>query len=352
MPIHGLTGADIPTWLEDWLLSRQGGQGSTAVQNGLLPGAVNLFDQIGSRNTEEAWWGDDGDGGDDNDPGPTGGVNGANGPASQAAAVADAAFSPVADVAALFGGLLGSAVKGAARTASLESMKEQLELEDKWGQPIQPNWFESLKEATFNNPFSALTPPEQLLARDIGVFGGLGGGGTGSSPDPEDDNYAVPEFTAEYGGTDDDDTIADPPDLGQDDTVGESDDGDPGGSGGGGGTMGGDDMNAYHHGGYVADGDKGTFRDNVPVTLQEGEYVMPRYAVDKFGIDFLDNLRFEANPHTEFKVSDGELKSLKEQSFRRKQENGTPASPHTIEQGFEKYAREKSKTVPQFRSKK
>ncbi len=144
------------------------------------------------------------------------------------------------------------------------------------------------------------------------------------------------------------------PDMGDEDSSpsGGSDgpDGgsDPGSDGGGGGSASGDDANAYHHGGYVADGKKGTFRDNVKASLQEGEYVMPRYAVDYFGIDALDAMRHEANPHSEFRMSSGERKGLFEKAARMRAQQGTAPSPHSVEPGYEKYARENDVTVPQF----
>lgn len=135
--------------------------------------------------------------------------------------------------------------------------------------------------------------------------------------------------------------------VGEGDDTGD-DDGDDG-SGGGDDGDDGDGANAWHHGGYVADGDKGTFRDNMPATIQEGEYVIPRYAVDHFGIGFFDALRHEANPNSSFLLSDGEKKGLQERAMRMRKQQGKLPRPHNAFTENSPYSVDKAKTVPAFR---
>ena len=192
-------------------------------------------------------------------------------------------------------------------------------------------------------------PPGTSVGRGIGTMagtaafgpiGGFFGGLLGAALAADDEAMGVEAMGVEDAVESTEPTPEAAPD-------GDADGGDDGGD------PDGDAANAFHHGGYVADGDLGTFRSNTPVTLQEGEYVMPRYAVDYFGIDLFDSLRAEANPHTEFRLSDGERKTMKEQSARRLADNrARPKSKNHMEPGYEHYARELSKTVPQFRNSK
>ena len=100
-----------------------------------------------------------------------------------------------------------------------------------------------------------------------------------------------------------------------------------GGSGGGAGDGDGG-ANAWHHGGLVADGDKMTYRNNTPIMAQEGEYIIPRDAVDYFGPDFFDMLRHEASPNSEYSLSDGERKTMAEQVSMRRALQGNVTNPH------------------------
>ena len=61
---------------------------------------------------------------------------------------------------------------------------------------------------------------------------------------------------------------------------------------------------------------------------QEGEYIIPRDAVDYYGIEFFDMIREEANPNSNFMLSDGELKTMKEQVALRRKAQGNTHNPH------------------------
>jgi hypothetical protein len=114
------------------------------------------------------------------------------------------------------------------------------------------------------------------------------------------------------------------------DGVGGSGTGGGGGGGGSGGGAGDGDggANAWHHGGLIADGDKMTYRNNTPIMAQEGEYIIPRDAVDYFGPDFFDMLRHEASPNSEYSLSDGERKTMAEQVSMRRALQGNVTNPH------------------------
>jgi hypothetical protein len=156
-----------------------------------------------------------------------------------------------------------------------------------------------------------------LAGRMIGGFGfggPAGDGGEGSDADGP--------------GIDSDAGTAGAPGVG---TGNDPDDdaGDGGGSGGGAGAGDGDGgANAWHHGGLVADGDKMTYRNNTPIMAQEGEYIIPRDAVDYFGPDFFDMLRHEASPNSEYSLSDGERKTMAEQVSMRRALQGNVTNPH------------------------
>jgi hypothetical protein len=134
------------------------------------------------------------------------------------------------------------------------------------------------------------------------------------------------------------------------DGVGGSGTGGGGGSGGGSGGGAGDGdggANAWHHGGLVADGDKMTYRNNTPIMAQEGEYIIPRDAVDYFGPDFFDMLRHEASPNSEYSLSDGERKTMAEQVSMRRALQGNVTNPHVpyTDRGKEYARTDKAKSM-------
>jgi hypothetical protein len=71
-----------------------------------------------------------------------------------------------------------------------------------------------------------------------------------------------------------------------------------------------------------------TYRNNTPIMAQEGEYIIPRDAVDYFGPDFFDMLRHEASPNSEYSLSDGERKTMAEQVSMRRALQGNVTNPH------------------------
>tara|TARA_R110000868_G_C10487394_1_gene729868 strand:- start:20 stop:583 length:564 start_codon:yes stop_codon:yes gene_type:complete len=159
---------------------------------------------------------------------------------------------------------------------------------------------------------SAFGPIGSIAGAVIG--GVIGGSGDSSGPDGNGDT-----------GSGEGDAGASSPGVG-----GPGSDADADGDGGSGGGAGDGDggANAWHHGGLVADGDKMTYRNDTPIMAQEGEYIIPRDAVDYFGPDFFDMLRHEASPNSEYSLSDGERKTMAEQVSMRRALQGNVTNPH------------------------
>ena len=56
----------------------------------------------------------------------------------------------------------------------------------------------------------------------------------------------------------------------------------------------------------------------MPIVAQEGEYVLPRYVVEAFGIDALDMLRKAVAPQGDAPYGSGEMKAMPETLARHK----------------------------------
>jgi hypothetical protein len=271
-----------------------------------------------------------GDGADPGTAGPPGnpGASSLSAPAlSQISAVAEAALSTPARVAMLFAPPMLSIPATMAAYAAQNHVNavRTARINEKENVPFEPN--------------PAFAPVKSWFTRIFGEDEGEGtgtgvGGGTASTGGiaGEAEGDSVGGSGVGGGG----------PGVGgiggeaSGDGVGGSGTGGGGGGGGGGGSGGGagagdgdGGANAWHHGGLVADGDKMTYRNNTPIMAQEGEYMMPKDAVDYFGVELFDMLRHEASPNSPFTLSDGERKTMAEQVSRRRQMQGGLTNPHT-----------------------
>ena len=378
MAIQGLMGSDVPPWLEEWLLAtekssiEQENEGmfgltppawlqqllTTQVETGAMtPQQATSFvqaAQVPVRDYTEY------DGPDDSDdpgagPGPSGGPSGPSGGSagpsggttgtgigSEAAESAAAALG-IGVVSEITGipGLALSGIFGIANTinASINATENYpynpVEHFINYMLPFNQQAFLSIQNqqighaadidtagddddtAGGDNPTGIGEPSEAATNPDDDDDSGMGAPGSGTPGDTSGLGGNIGETGEEgvEGQPSTDTPEADPDDPGGSPGADSPGDGDGG-------------ANAWHHGGLVADGDTKTYRNGTPIMAQEGEYIIPRDAVDYYGIEFFDMIREESNPNSNFMLSDGELKTMKEQVALRRKAQGNTHNPH------------------------
>ncbi len=224
-----------------------------------------------------------------------------NGPASPdtAAQAADIGTTVAGLAGGFFGGPLGSAAaKGAATVAGVNAVAN--EFAEAYGIPGHFDPVEAFKSAV-SFGLTGHNNETQVAANTPGINDD-GFSGTTSDPASTFGRGSHPgETDGNPGGGPSGGDVSDPSTSGGSAGAGDSD-GAPSGT--------------WHAGGPVYDGDPQTLRQDMPIVAQEGEYVLPRYVVDAFGIDALDMLRKAVAPNGQFQRGSGEMNALPETLLR------------------------------------